>query len=106
MVIHSKKYTKPQKSNFQVFRLENEYFVTVLNLINSDGTEYAEVEYLYVEDVVIHNKARNKNNEYLVIHSVSARYFFEVIGVEELEKNDIIKVRELKEKCVFVKIGA
>ena len=38
MVIHSKKYTKSEKSKDTVFQNKNKRFVTVLNLINSDGS--------------------------------------------------------------------
>lgn len=102
MVIYSNQYSKPEKSNDTIFRLQNEKFVEVLNLLYCNETAYAKVVYFRVNQVRLSSAAHDREEDLPVITDVKLTHLFKV---EEKEDNEIIEVTALVEKCVLIKIG-
>lgn len=101
MAIHTEEYDKHHKTNNSVFRLENKNFVQVLNLQLYDEDSYAEVTYLKVENLIIPKAMESDSSTLPPIDDVQFNHLFEV---KERLSTAIIAVKELKEKCVFMKL--
>ena len=74
MAIHTKNYDLEHKSNNNVFHLENEQFVQVLNLTHYDKEAYAGITNFKIVDVILPEKVEDRDNNLPLIDDIKVLY--------------------------------